>query len=258
MQLLKYGAKFCFLIVLLQSCKKNALLTHTTGSSIYFASAGTEDGLFPPFATDSTVFTFGFSRPAVTDAVIKIAVSATGTPVSTDRKFKVAVDASSSAIAGTHYEALAAEYTLAAGRTTDTISIKLRRTDDMKTNPVELKLTLLPNSDFNTDLKQRAPLPQQTRPVSYINNKIIFSDIVVQTGKWPLYSIGKFTPKKFYLTCELAGLDPTWFIGEIETYEHVATGFYAATLLGRHLEEQRAAGTPVLYEDGTEMRIDDY
>jgi hypothetical protein len=75
----------------------------------------------------------------------------------------------------------------------------------------------------------------------------------------PVYwqvSFGKFTPKKFYLMCDLSGLQPAFFntISGLNVY----TVINAGVLLTRYLAEQKAAGTPVLYEDGTEMRTDDY
>lgn len=255
MQKFRYLIVLSLLITAFGSCKKDTLPTYESKSSIYFSAANVSV-LYT--AVDTLAASFGYELPTVTELNLKIAVSVTGAPSDHDRQFTVTTDNGYSAVAGTDFKALDKSYTFGAGKTTDTLVVTVYRTEHIKTDPVDFVLHLQPNDNFNTDLQSRSDEfwnGPEAPEISYVTVKVTLDDILVQPKNW-LVNYGKFDAKKFYLLCDLSGLRPVYFNSDPPTYVY-QTGLNAGILLTRYLAEQKAAGTPVLYEDGSEMRTDD-
>lgn len=260
MQKIKYSAGWLFFSMLfLGACKKEKLLTFDTTNSIYFAQQDQYD-----YPVDSISFSFAYANEQVVDSVVLLTIKATGAPADADRKVKVVVDESSTAKAGIDYEALPDYFVFPAGNVSETIGIKLLRAEGLKNETVDLVLKLETNEDFTTKLSTiPAEYTATEKETSFLHFKLVIGDILVEPEQWNPFSYGKFTPKKLLLICELGGVEPAWFLtyntlSSAEQSLFIAKRNYMGVLLQRYLLQQQNAGTPVLYEDGTEMATDDY
>lgn len=244
MQLSSYRV-WLFSLLLLGACKKESLLTYRTDDHIYFTTA---DNAQP---TDSLRITFSYDLPDRTDSIVTVLVSVTGQPADHDRTYRVSVAGTSTAIEGQHYEPLTGSYALRAGKIRDSFPIRLHRTDDLRTKAVRLDLELVAGEELSTAMQSR---PAGSGQISYTRLRLIIDDLVAKPVVWP-YFYGKFSPRKFFLLCELGNMEPISFSSTTLYNQYAAMN--AAALLERYLAEQKAAGTPVLYEDGTEMKVQD-
>jgi len=197
---------------------------------------------------DSSIVTFGFSGPAVTDSILSIPVSAVGMTVNTDRAFKLVVNDSSTAQAGVHYDALPGTMTIKAGAVKAFIALKLHRTLDMQTKQFCIILNLQPNEYFQTDVTSFSNGANKSRATRY---KIWVNDILMQPSKWQAPYMGTFSRKKLYLTAAVLGLDIQEMM-DILTGTDGTVALNAQIAWGRamklYLNQQAAAGTPVADE----------
>lgn len=134
--------------VLISSCQKAEELTYSSPENIYFNfnDDGTKD-------RDSVIYTFAYTPGLASDTVF-LPVSISGIRQPFDRHFKVAViPDSTTAIAGTHYEALKEQYTIPADSGKIQLPIIVYNTDpSLADQSVTLNVRLVATGDFATDI----------------------------------------------------------------------------------------------------------
>lgn len=249
---------FVVAVVCSMSCKKETLPLFSAGNSVYFANYDSTLNVYK----DSTVIAFAFAKASVHDSLIKLRINVTGAPSAQDRPYIIIVDTGTTAIAGVHYEAFQQSFVLPAGKVFDSIAIKLLRAADLEQNTVRLVLAVQPNNYFTTNMS--SAVGEFGVPLSHLRHTIRFSDILTKPDYWYEFMFGRFTKKKMDLVCELGNIDPA-FLNNGDagtppgTRDFTTKLSYLSELLKQYLLAQKAAGTPVYYEDGvTEMVTNDF
>jgi len=246
--------------VLLFACKKEGLHTWDAGNNIYFnykTGVDTSRGQLG-FVVDSVYFTFAYSAESVTDTLFPIPVAVTGAPAGSNRTYKVVVDSGATAIEGKHYSW--PPLVIRAGRVTDTLFMRFNRTADLRQGTVKMRLHLVPNENFGTDI-HRMPEHSYTDTINIIQFRITLSDILTAGDDWDSYYadyFGTFSEKKVRLMNRVVALPLNfWAAGTGGlSGEKIAYAVYYATTMARYLTTQAAAGNTIYDEDGvTPMRM---
>lgn len=238
-------------IISLLSCEKD-IKVYDGDNNIYFLRSVSPDYFNAALygkVYDSLNVTFAFD-PVKTDSLVHIPVSTTGIPASLDRNFKISVSSSSTAVAGEHYEALPADFTMHAGRVIDTIPVKIFRTADMGNSEFTIILELQPNEHFKTGMVDKVANATTGQKLSYTRFKIIANDVLVKPSKWIDTYFGMFTRKKLLLMSSLLGI-PVDALNQASTT--VSQIIFYAKYMQRYLNEKKAAGETIYEDDGTEM-----
>lgn len=152
------------------SCKKADELTYNASDNIYFDfDPATKD-------RDSIVYTFAYEPTKASDTVF-IPVRISGNRVPHTRTFKVQVVADgTTAIAGTHYEALKEAYTMPADSGTFALPVVLYNSaPELTKQSVTLKLTLVPTADFGLHISD------------LVTGKILFSSKLEKPEWWEMW-----------------------------------------------------------------------
>lgn len=152
------------------SCKKADELTYNTSDNIYFDfDPATKD-------RDSIVYTFAYEPTKARDTVF-LPVRISGNRVPQARTFKVqVVTDGTTAIAGTHYEALKEEYTMPADSGTLALPIILYNSaPELTRQSVTLKLTLVSTADFSLNFP------------GLVTSKILFSSKLEKPEWWEMW-----------------------------------------------------------------------
>lgn len=228
------------------ACKKQQLLTYNAPDNIYFFYKRSN------LRMDSLDFSFAYSPLSVKDSIVKIPFAVTGIPVSKDREFAVTVAADGTAKAGVNF-VLPEKFVLGAGKLIDSFPVKLIRTADLQQNILSFKLNLVPNSNFQTDIKSIVGTLDSINTLAF---KINISDVLTQGNYWtgvfnPYF--GTFSVKKLRLLNGIAGMP----------LDYVNTGIYDLNLnarcagwaitMSRYLKDQQKSGKPVYEEDGVTL-----
>lgn len=233
---------------MLASCKKEALLTFDSSSTIYFTLArNTTEGS----AIDSTFYSFVYSKDDTMR--LPILISAMGKAETFDRPFTmVKEDSVSIAVEGTDYKI--GPTVMRAGRLHDTVFITLYRTRELKDKIKYMRFKMLPNEHFQTDIPDRK-LSSVARTVPYHKYRVMFNDFASRPPIWIDSYLGPYSIKKTQLMTDLFNFDfandwqkPPY--GPTASINFVLAGAYA---MQRYLNEMEADGTPVLEDDGTKM-----
>ena len=231
------------ILVVLDACKKESLLTYNASDNIYFFYK--KSGL----RLDSVNFTFAYSADGVKDSNVMVPFSVTGIPAKDDREFTITVDPSSTAQAGIHY-VMPAKFVLAAGRLIDSFPIKLLRAPDLQKGTLFLRLNLQPNDHFQTDIKVIEGLLDSINPLSLkINITDILGPGTYWTGILQAY-FGAFSVKKVKLLNQVTGMPIDITINGIYDLNLNAKCAYYAISMSRYLKDQAAAGKTVYEDDG--------
>src|SRR4051794_35022958 len=90
------------------SCKKG-LITYQDKPDVYFYDSGRLPAFQGDVPTDSTSLSFSLAK--VQDSTIKIIIAASGGFSDRDRTYSLSVNPASTALVGTHYDALPATFT---------------------------------------------------------------------------------------------------------------------------------------------------
>jgi hypothetical protein len=239
----KYIALF-FSVVLLFSCKKSDLITYDGSRALYFSVA----------SADSVSVNFSILSDEVKDTIVKIPVGLLGLPLGAAAPFEVAVnDPITTAIKGSEFE-LPGQFSFLPQKSFDTVAVKFTRTARMAQGEFVLGLELKSNTQFNNALYDTNQAKNRSRKV-----RIFVTDILKPTPKWlntpgvlgTEHYLGRFTKKKILV---LVMLDDDWpfktLYDNVDTYRS-----YYGNLLNNYLKAQKAAGTPVLEDDGTLMEV---
>jgi len=161
---------FSLLSIMFLACKKNELMPYQSADNVYLHYLD-KDGL-----QDTTTISYSFAyNPSLGQDTIWVPIIVTGPKVAHSRQFVLSVvDSLTTAVKGTHYEALKTSYTLPADSGTLKIPVILKNTDDALANKsVTLGLRTIAGGDFAAEL----PLALRTK-------KIIFSNRLERPGWW--------------------------------------------------------------------------
>jgi hypothetical protein len=245
-----------FLFILgFSSCNQEEIETYSSTDNIYFSPAVVSyislNGA--KVLTDSIGLSFSLDNPVIKQRLFKIPIAVQGRISDVDREVKVTIDPSSTAIRGTHFT-MPDKIFIPAGKVVDSIRVQVLRTPDMKKNTFSLVLNLEENESFKTKMENKITNVLTKKTMSFIRFKLTMDDQLSQPKGWVVGFFGTFSPKKFFLMCDLMHLDPTIFnsspggvglsIPEIQYYQ---------SFMKRYLAEQKAAGNTVYEENGTEM-----
>jgi len=175
---------FAGLCILLGSCEQTDLFTYDHPANIYFDLDTDADS--DASRRDSLVYTFAYDMTKARDTVF-LPVRISGIRESRDRQYQVAVEQdSSSAVPGTHYEALQSTYTLSADSGTASLPVVIYNTADLEERAVSLILKLQPSADFgieNPDL---------------VRAKVVISARLEQPAWWSMW-LGAYSRTKHQL-----------------------------------------------------------
>jgi len=243
MKKIKYIIALLFVSASLLSCEKSLMNFDNENADVYFQDGGS---LYSSLASDSLYVSFSFTKSL--DSVRNIIVAVTGGRVDRNRPYKLKLNDSSTAISGIHFEPLPESFMIKKNMLTDTIKLKLKRTPEMQTKTFEILFDLLPTDDFGTDLKSRIV---SGKNIKMIRKKIRFDDIIRKPRNWLDGYFGVFSRAKLFYICEYFETTPQYLDTEIIPAEVASLG----RILQRVLNDLKAAGTPVLEENGTEMRM---
>lgn len=242
-------------LMLFASCGKDSIMTYDATDNIYFDYRRDVNPAInqPGYPIDSLAYTFAYSEAAVTEAIIPIPIAVMGKPKATDRSFQVTVDAGGSMQQGVHYEMPVA--VMRAGRLKDTLFLKIKRTGDIKTAVVRMKLRLQPNNDFGTSIEKRMSFNDTIQALTF---KISVTDELNDGPSWSQYSpfFGTFSKKKMLLMNEIVDLPLNFWAASTLAGEGRAAATYYAAAMSRYLKEAALAGNTIYEEDGvTLMRM---
>lgn len=243
MKKIKYIIALLFVSVTLLSCEKELMNFDNEKADVYFQDGGT---LYPSLASDSLYVSFSFTKSL--DSVRNIIIAVTGGRVDRNRPYRLKLNPLSTAIPGVHFEALPESFMIKKNMLTDTIKLKLKRIPEMQTQTFEIILDLFPSDDFGTNLISRTVSGKQIKTTT---KKIRFDDIIRRPGRWLDGHFGVFSRAKLFYICEYFETTPQYLDTEIIPAECASLG----RILQRVLNQLKASGTPVLEEDGTEMKM---
>lgn len=245
---MKYIIFIAMVAGLLSGCSKE-LKTFDGAPQVYFLYASQPKESFNDILLDSTIITFAYAPASIRDSVIIVPVKATGIPMSTDRSYMLKVNDSSTAQAGKHYEVIQSDFSISAGKLLDTLYIKLKRTPEMLTESFNIYLELHANENFGVDLLKKLTAAGGNKTVNTIRHRVMVNDILRRPMYWIDGYLGTFSRKKLYLMSEML-LIP---IDRLNNTVTVAEVQYFGKFMQRYLNEQKAAGSPIKEEDGTDM-----
>jgi hypothetical protein len=245
------------------SCNKSTLITYNAPDDIYFDYrrgvnlAASSKG----FPEDSLDFTFSFSSPDVKEYLLPLPLLIAGKPADHDRVINLVIDPASTAVKDKHY-VLPTSLVVRAGHVADTIFIRLLRDPGLKNSEVSLLLKLSPNENFGTSLqyKYRDISSSAKDTIDLTSFRLKISDMLVKGQLWDiwfLYYFGPYSEKKVRLMNQVTGLPLNFWAGTSLTNDMFSLTAYYATLMGRYLREQAAAGNTIYESDGvTPMQMD--
>jgi len=246
----------CTLAIAFFACEQDEIDTYNGKDLVYFQWAKDGGNNYEEARLDSTSFSFAFELPALTDSVYNIPVKTQGFISNQDRSFLVKIGENSEATQGSHFD-LPDNFVIPANSEIGSIPLTLYRSADLKTDILSLELELIPNENFNTDLIGDDKSSNSNKVLSYNTFELTFSDMLTQPNYWnslPVYYLGDFSVKKMYVFAEVNNIPvPNW------DEEFIYGDFLVQKdIFQAYIRTQKATGTPVLEEDGTEMELGDY
>jgi len=230
------------------ACQKD-LETYNGITGIYFTPA--IDGR-NSIGIDSTIISFAYAKPATKDSIMKLVVRISGEPTNVARTFKLSILPTSTAIPGQHYEMMNPEFIIPANKVADTLKIKLKRTTDMLTESLILRLKLEDNENFNTPMQDRVINTATGKKLSFTTHAIWVNDLIKKPRAWIDGYLGSFSRKKLFLLAEVAEIKN---IGDLDdlTLTPLSKTVYYGTFMQRYLNEMKATGKTIYEDNGSEM-----
>lgn len=238
-----------FILTSFYACKKEKLISLDAEASIYFFETNRPLHFQGEMLRDSTLLEF--SHILKGDSIQPIVIATISKASREDRPYLLAIESSSTAQEGKHYEILNKELMIRKNRVQDTLFIKWFRTDDMQQQVRNLKLTLKPNTHFNTNLRERIMNPNTGEKISHIHYEVITHDMIPKPLFWFDPFLHTFSRKKFLLICEVFNMQPIYFINLSSSSEMSAI----SKMMQRYLNEQKAMGNIIYEENGEEMMM---
>ena len=239
----------CLVVLSITACETKETMVYEGKDVIYFSQA-LERRL------DSIPISFAFDLENVIGKIVDVKVQVQGYTKSYDRIAQLEIlDDQTTAIEGVHFN-LPKEIVILKDSVYADIPVEFIRTDDMETEIFNLKFKLVPNDHFETTLTgdQTSSNSKTSRPVVYDEFEISVSDQLVEPSIWNrfmVYYLGDFSRKKIYLFAEVNEIP----VPDFSRFPNLGTIFNQVAKFKSYLNAQKAAGTPVLEDDGTEMII---
>jgi len=244
------------MVVMFNACEKDEIATFNGKDVVYFQWAldGVDNGVGNPLnrQIDSTGVTFAFSLPSVTDSIVEIPVKVQGFAASMDRPIGIKVLSGSTAQPGVHYQ-LPNQVVIPANEFVGHIPLKINRTASMLTEAFSLQIELTPNEHFETYLDGDNTSDNSSSILKYNQFEVVMSDILTEPSFWDRFLkfyLGDYSKKKHILYAEVNGLAS---IPTFDPPESLTVLFAQIAVFKKYIDDQKAAGTPVLEEDGSEM-----
>lgn len=180
---------FAFISLLLFSCAEDEIKPYHGGQYLYFSQLMNEKDV------DSILVSFN-NYPGNEELTVKLGLGLVGDPVREATPYKViVVDTATTALAKNYY--LPENPLFKAGVASDTLEVKLIRTDDLAEN-VKLCLQIVPNDYFVGSLKQ------------YERIRIVFNNVISKPLWWTntitkLY-LGDYSREKYEALAKYTGI----------------------------------------------------
>ncbi|WP_378962845.1 DUF4843 domain-containing protein [Pedobacter jamesrossensis] len=155
---------------ILFGCKKNDMMPYSSLDNVYLQYLDKSGN------QDTTTISYSFAyNPSLANDTLWVPIVVTGPRVSHSRQFVLGiVDSLTTAVKGTHYEALKSSYTLPADSGKVKIPLIIKNNDDaLATKSVTLGIRTLAGGDFSADL-----------PIDLRSKKIIFSNRLEKPAWW--------------------------------------------------------------------------
>ncbi|MDO5977850.1 DUF4843 domain-containing protein [Flavivirga spongiicola] len=245
----------CTIVFAFSACEKEEPALFSGKDVVYFQWAKEGQNGFGSDQVDSLSLSFALELPTVTDSIFNIPVKVHGYTANSDRTIGVRVHEASTAQGSVHFS-IPDNVVIPADSVGGFIPVTVNRTADMKDQPFLLKLQLVSNENFETNLTGTILSSNANRPVSYDEFELLISDILTEPSKWSSLAgwLGPFSAKKLYLIAELNDI-PVPNYNEFPPFGEFLSHI---RVLKQHLEDQKANGTPVLEDDGSEMIVGPY
>lgn len=229
-------------------CSKSSLMQYNTSTDIYFSNR--YDDYFEDTARHS------FSRsPLSKDTTLDVYVNIIGEVAPVNRAFSLVIDSSqTTAVAGKHYYLPVADsLMIPAGKVSRKFPLVIMRSPDLYENSVTLVLKLVPNKNFQTNIKvfdYAAPYV-----VSALTKRIVIDDILPQPGLWEKNkdALGTYSRKKLELMVKQLSLSLKRFY-DSPTYSTTQLTNLAKQMQA-YLNQQQQAGSHVLEADNSAMKM---
>ena len=228
------------------ACTEDKLMTFEAGDNIFWALPHRVG-----YPTDSLDITFAYETADVADSVIKLAVRCMGPVSYADREFSLRLASTTTAKEGEHFEKLPGSFMFRASQYSDTVAVRLLRSESLKTGAFYIDMELLPNENFSTNMLNRVKSDGDI--LSYTVFRIRISDELLQPPGWDTMHFGTFTLKKLLLMQELLGIKAN----ELSEFSSADKRYFGA-FVQRYLNEMEANGTPVLEDDGSAMTMSNW
>ena len=232
------------------SCSSE-LETYSGVSGVYFAmNAGSTAINADTMYSETSSLPFIVTRS--TDSTFNLKVKILGAISDRDRQVSIEVVPEETDALDGDYDRLSDNYVFPAGTVFGNIPITFHRTPSLEEKERKLTVRLVENSDFALPI--RLWRNSSDEYVDVVKHTIVFSDKYVQLPGYETGYFGPFSEKKMKLMLEVLGLDISDFNEKMPYTRARALG----QQFDRYLKEQKAAGTPVLEDDGTEMTAGEY
>lgn len=134
------------------SCSDKDLLYDSNDTLISFVSS------------DSIDYSFSFEPVDYTEHEIKIPIEIVGVSVPYDRNYNVEIDDEASTALESEYEIMNEDFVIRANTLSDTLIVKLIKTDRINKETIKVKFDLLSSSDFGVP-----PIEKTSKIVSFTN-----------------------------------------------------------------------------------------
>ncbi|EEI93624.1 hypothetical protein HMPREF0765_0776 [Sphingobacterium spiritivorum ATCC 33300] len=254
------------LLALVSSCKKTELITYNSERNLFFEVEDSRSRDHPYYdatlTVDSVRMFFSFLDDNVTSAELKIPLKMTGKQLEQPLPYVLVIDsANTTAVKGRDFE-WTPQHIFPAGKSIDTLRIKVNRTTQMLNKTFRLTLELKENENFKTMIEPTTIQKHRSiRVKCYINDILFPPDGYLSTSEkqGADYYYGPFSRKKLNLLSMLLEEEYGEPFPPAEVYIYLVPEVeIIAQILNIYLEAQRENGTPVLEDDGTEMITGEY
>ncbi|SKA07379.1 protein of unknown function [Chitinophaga eiseniae] len=249
---LRYLAGTALLLLLLAACQKADTPFYSTDDDVYFSVV--RDNV----TYDTSIVTFAYT-PATEDTTVVLKVATLGVPVKHERivSYRVVDTSANAAVLHTHYE-LPARLVVPADSVNCYIPVVMHKTPDMAKRTFSITLQLEPNDQFHTRLQVLVKDKNNHLFTSLVKHVIMVDNKLNKPARgWYDDFYGPFSTKKMLLMSELLELSVQELYTKLTNADPGATNFYA-NYLKIYLKDMEAAGTPVLEDDGTPMKLGKY
>ncbi|WP_200976055.1 DUF4843 domain-containing protein [Echinicola sp. 20G] len=237
-------------IVACWSCVEDELDTFQNEDSIYFSMSTEGTSVNPD--TDSLFYSVGLVPQTFTDTIISIPVKVLGLVKDQERSFTVELSQGTTAQEGVDFE-FVNDHVIPAGEVSSNIDIRLIKTEEIAEDTVVLKLKLLSDDHFKTEMTTYIDRYGEAQ-LSHVDLDIYLTGVIQEPQYWFEPYLGKFSAKKFFLMVDVLGFDPLIYTGNVSLSQNQ----YFGIAMKRYLDEQKALGNTIYDEDGTEMEMGVY